>query len=79
VRGCIPAQTLSIKTTEADLKVMLSYQSMKTNATEAAPPRDYTRMVYRLRPGSDPAEQRKNKDRNWKSSNATASGTWNFL
>jgi hypothetical protein len=35
--------------------------------------------VYRRHPGSDPAEQRKKVDLDWKSSSATASDTRGFL
>jgi hypothetical protein len=38
------------------------YQSKKTSTACAAPLRDYTRTVYRGRPGSVPAEQRKKVD-----------------
>jgi hypothetical protein len=38
------------------------YQSKKTSTARAAPPRDYTRTVYRRRPGSGLAEQRKKVD-----------------
>jgi hypothetical protein len=69
---------LAMKTIEADLKAV-SYQSMKTSATGATPLRDYTLMVYRRHPGSDPAEQRKKKDWKQKSSSATASGMYSFL
>jgi hypothetical protein len=79
-RDYVPAQTLTMKTVEADLKVVYSYKSTKTSTTSAAPPRDYTRTVYRRRPGSGPAKQRKKKkDSDQKSSSATASVTWSFL
>jgi hypothetical protein len=51
---------------------------MKTSTAQAAPPRDYTRTVYRRRPGSGPAEQKK-VDLDWKSGSATASDTRGFL
>jgi hypothetical protein len=35
--------------------------------------------VYRRRPGSGPAEQRKKVDLDWKSGSVTASGTGGFL
>jgi hypothetical protein len=75
----ILAQTLSRKTTEADLKVVYSYQSKKTSTTRAALPRDYTHTVYRRRPGSGPADQQKKMDLDWKSGSTTASDTWSFL
>jgi hypothetical protein len=43
------------------------------------PPRDYTHTVYRRRPGSGPAKQRKKVDLDWKSGSATATGTGGFL
>jgi hypothetical protein len=52
---------------------------MKTSAAGAAPPRDYTRTMYRHHPGSGIAEQQKKKEWNQKSSSAMASGTWSFL
>jgi hypothetical protein len=75
----ITAQTLTMKTVKADLKVMYSYISIKTSTARAAHPRDYTRMVYRRRPGSGPAEQRKKKYWNRKSSSATVSDMCSFL
>jgi hypothetical protein len=36
---------------------------MKTSTTSATPTRDYTRKVYRHRPGSGPAKQWKKKER----------------
>jgi hypothetical protein len=42
-----------------------------------APLRDYTRTVYRRRPGS--GQERKKMDLDWKSSSTTASGTRGFL
>jgi hypothetical protein len=54
--------TLLMKTDEADLKVVYSYQSKKISAVGAAPSRDYTRTVYRRHPDSGPAKQRKKKD-----------------
>jgi hypothetical protein len=55
----IPAQTLTMKTVEADLKVVYLYSSTKNNTAREAPPRDYIRMVHRRHLGFGPAKQRK--------------------
>jgi hypothetical protein len=68
-----------MRTVEAGLKVVYSYNSTKTSATRASPPRDYTHMVYICLPGFRPAKQRKKKDSDWKSSSAMAFDMWSFL
>jgi hypothetical protein len=68
-----------MKTTKADPKVVESYQSKKTSTARVVPLRDYTRMVYRHRAGSGPAEHQKKMDLDWKSDTTTTSGTRGLL
>jgi hypothetical protein len=71
----VPAQTLTMKTVIADLKVVESYISTKTSAKRAAPPRDYTCTMYRCHLGSCPVKEQKKKGSDQKSSCTTVFGT----
>jgi hypothetical protein len=50
----------------------------RRSAAHVVPRSTRTRMVYRCRLGSSPAEKRK-KYLDWKSGSATTSGVWSFL